>query len=101
MYAMATRWTFKAGSSADALGAMSDEVCPVLEAQQGYVYTVVVQTGADSFLSLVCWSTEEDAKRAMSRLALLTIRHLGPHVREVERIPGPVVYERLGRGSCI
>ncbi len=99
MYAMATRWVFKAGSSGDVLGAMRDEVWPAVEAQRGHVCTVVVQTGTDSFLSLVCWSTEEDAKRAMSNLASLVIRHLGPHVREVERIPGSVVHQQLGRGS--
>lgn len=52
MYATATRWTFKPGSSDDVLGAMNDEVWRVLEAQQGHVYTVVVQTGTGSFLLL-------------------------------------------------
>jgi hypothetical protein len=101
MYAMATRWTFKPGSGEEVLGVTSDEVMPVLEAQQGYLRSVIVQTGPNSFLSLVCWETEEDARRALTHLASLVIRHLGHLVRDVERLPGPVVYEQVGQGSHI
>lgn len=101
MYAMATRWTFKAGSGEEVLGVTRDEVVPVLEAQRGYLRTVIVQTGSNSFLSLVCWETEDDARRAMTHLAALAIRHLGHLVRDVERLPGPVVYEQVAQGSCL
>lgn len=98
MYAMATRWAFKAGSGEEVFGATKDEVMPALEAQRGYLHSVIVRTGTNSFLSFVYWETEDDARRAMSDLSPLVIRHLGHLVRDVERFHGPVVYERVGEG---
>lgn len=94
MYAMATRWTFKAGSGEEVFGINRDEVFPALHAQPGYVRSVIIRTGNDSFLTVVCWETEDDAKRAFAALAPVVIRHLGHLVRGVERVSGTVVYER-------
>ncbi|HTX62195.1 MAG TPA: hypothetical protein VMD28_01045 [Acidimicrobiales bacterium] len=97
MYAMATRWTFKVGSGEEVFGVNQDEIMPALDEQPGYVRSVVVRTGTDSFLSLVCWETEDDAKRAAAVLTPLLIRHLGHLVRGVERVGGTVAYERWAR----
>ncbi len=101
MYAMATRWAFKAGSGEEVFGATRDEVMPALEVQPGYLHSMIVRTGTNSFLSFVCWESEDDAKRAMADLASLVIRHLGHLVREVERFHGPVVYGWTGQGSGV
>ncbi len=101
MYAMATRWAFKAGSAEEVFGATMDEVMPALEAQPGYLHSLIVRTGANSFLSFVCWESEDDAKRALSDLASLVIRHLGHLVRDVERFQGPVVDGRPGEGMAM
>jgi hypothetical protein len=99
MYAIATRWTFKEGSGEEALGINKDDVMPAVESQPGYVHTVIVQTGSDSFLSFICWETEDDAKRTLEDLSSLVIRHLGHLVRDFERVPGTVVYEAYASGA--
>ncbi len=93
MYAIATRWTFKVGSGEEALGINKDEVMPAVESQPGHVHTVIVRTGPDTFLSCVCWETEDDAKRTVADLSPLLIRHLGHLVRGVEPVSGTVVYQ--------
>jgi heme-degrading monooxygenase HmoA len=93
VYAMVTRWAFKTGSGEEAMDITTQDVMPAVEKQPGYVRSVVVRTGADSFVSVACWETEDDAKRAMAQLAPLVIRQLGRLVRDVERVSGTVVYE--------
>jgi hypothetical protein len=97
MFVMATRWTFKAGSSEEVLEVTRDEVMPFLEARQGYVQSMIVRTSTSSFLSIVVWETEEDGKRAVADLAPLVLRHLGHLVRDLERFSGPVVYDRVSQ----
>jgi hypothetical protein len=94
MYASAAHWTIKEGSAPEALGIYEDDILPALEALPGFARSLIVQTGTDSFLSVACWDTEDDAKRAFGTLAPLSIRFLGHLVRGVERFPGQVVYER-------
>lgn len=93
MYATAALWTFKAETVDEALYAHKSKVMPVLQAQPGYVRSVLVRTGPDSLLSLVCWATEDEAKSALAEVAPLLVRHLGHLVRGVERHPGPVMAE--------
>lgn len=93
MYAMAAHWTFKAGSFEEALDVTRDEMVAALKEMPGFVRGFIVKTGADSWLSVMCWDTEDDAKRAMAELAPIAIRHVGHLMRGVERLPGPVVYE--------
>jgi hypothetical protein len=93
MYAMITRWTFKSGSIDEAIDVNRDVVMPAVQAQPGFVRSLIVRTGTESVLSVVCWETEEDAKRAMTDVAPIAIRHIGYLVRDVERVPGTVVYD--------
>lgn len=99
MYASAAHWTIKAGSAEEALGIYEDDVMPTIETLPGFVRSCVVQTGAESFLSVVLWASEDDAKRAFAHLASLSIRLLGHLVRGVERFPGPVVFERTASSA--
>lgn len=93
MYAMAALWTFRAETVEEALYVHKKKVMPALEARPGYVRSLIVRSGRESLLSVVCWDSEDDATRAMEEIVPLVIKHLGHLVRGVERFPGPVAYE--------
>jgi quinol monooxygenase YgiN len=101
MYVMAAHWTFKPGSSEEVIDIARDVVMPTLEARPGFVRSTLVQTGQDSFLSFVGWADEEDAKLALAEMAPLMIRHLGHLIRDVERLPGTVVYEHWAERHAV
>lgn len=90
MFATLTHWTFKPGSEDEVRRVNTEILVPMLAAKEGFLQYYAVHTGADRWMTVLIWNSQEEAERAYQDVSPSIREQQGHLTVGMERFAGIV-----------
>lgn len=96
MYTSIVAYDFKPGAAPTVVQRVLDVILPELKLQPGFHHYRAIRSGADAFVTIIDYDTQEHAEASFRHMNTVTREQLQDLLEGMQRYAGPVEHDEAG-----